>query len=71
LTRVSDAAEAIAWLVERVTFPTVFFFLDAEHPGTMIEMLLFAIPINGPYYAVVGLAIWYVCEGVGRLWNRW
>jgi hypothetical protein len=65
--RVSDSVAAMVWLVERLTFPTVFFFLNAEHHGAMIAMLLLAIPINGAYYAAVGFVIWYVREGVRRL----
>lgn len=67
--RVSDAVAAIIWYVECATFPTVFFFANADHPGTMIAMLLVAIPVNGAYYAVVGLVIWYVREALVR-WRR-
>jgi hypothetical protein len=67
--RVSDAVAAIIWYVECATFPTVFFFLNAEHTGTMIAMLLLAIPINGAYYAVVGFVVWYIREAFVR-WRR-
>jgi hypothetical protein len=64
--RVSDAMAAVVWRLECVTFPTVFFFLDAEHAGTIIAMLLLAMPVNGAYYAVVGLVIWYAREALIR-----
>jgi len=66
---VSDAVAAFVWHVECATFPTVFFFLEAEHPGTIIAMLLIATPINGACYAVVGLVVWYVREALIR-WRR-
>jgi|SRR5579863_3593561 hypothetical protein len=70
VTHVSDAVAAMVWYVECATFPTVFFFIDAEHPAEIIITLLFAMPINGAYYAVVGLVVWCVREGVRRLWKR-
>jgi hypothetical protein len=70
LTHVSDAVAAFVWHVECVTFPTVIFFLDAERPGTIIAMLLIATPVNGACYAVAGLAVWYVREGLRRLWRH-
>jgi hypothetical protein len=69
--RVNDAVAAIIWYVECATFPTEIAFLDVGDPGTMIGVLLFVIPINGAYFAVVGLVIWYVREGVRRLWKHW
>lgn len=64
---VSDAMAEFVWHLECATFPTVFFFIHAEHTGTMIVMLLFAMPINGAYYAVVGLVVWYIREAFVRL----
>ena len=54
--------EILAWVlysVYFVTFPTNILFLDAEHLPEIIFMLLIAMPLNGAWYALVGLG--YSC----------
>jgi hypothetical protein len=46
----------LTWII----WPTWIFLLDAEHVDQIVVMLLFAAPINGLWYAAVGVLIWHV-----------
>jgi hypothetical protein len=50
-----------------IVWPTCILMMDAEHAPEIISSLMIAAPLNGLWYSVVGLAIWYLRRrGNGR-----
>jgi uncharacterized membrane protein YhaH (DUF805 family) len=45
-----------------VLWPTWILLFDAEHAREIVIVLLFACPINGAIYALVGLLSWHIRE---------
>jgi hypothetical protein len=66
----SGSASTLLFALACATFPTQVFFLDAEHLPQIIFMLVIAMPVNGAWFAVVGLGFWYLREGLSRLKRR-
>jgi hypothetical protein len=62
--------DPLLFAVVLTTFPTQFLFLDAENFPAIIFMLLVTMPINGAWFAVIGLAFWHLREGLSLLKRR-
>ena len=63
-------SEILGWVLYSaycVTFPTNILFLDAEHLPEIIFMLVIAMPLNGGWFALVGLGCWYLRNWLSRL----
>src|SRR5712664_2886356 len=64
------------WLLTWVVWPTWILFMDAEHAVQIIVVLLFASPLNGLWYGVVGLLVWHLRHwkkrppGLSDKWNN-
>jgi hypothetical protein len=60
----SSLVGALLFVASCATFPTQILFLDAEHLPELIFMLLIAMPVNGAWFGVVGLGLWYLREAL-------
>jgi hypothetical protein len=63
----SDLFDTLLFALACATFPTQVLFLDAEHLREIIFMLVIAMPVNGAWFTLVGLGLWYLREGLSRL----
>jgi hypothetical protein len=60
----------VLWAITCITFPTRVLFIDTEHLPEFLIMLLVASPLNGAYYALLGLIFWQTRELLRRLIKR-
>lgn len=63
-------AANVLWAVSCITFPTRALFLDTERLPEVLFMLLIASPLNGAYYALLGLIFWKARELLRQLIRR-
>src|SRR5258708_2910206 len=63
----SGLFDGILFAIACTTFPTFILFLDTEHLPEIIFMLLIAMPLNGAWFALASLGLWYLREGLSRL----
>jgi hypothetical protein len=54
------------WILTWLVWPTWIVLLDAEHWYQLIPVMLFAAPLNGVWYGIIGLLVWHIRRGLNQ-----
>jgi len=58
------------WVLIWLVWPSWIVLLDAEHWYQLIPAVLFAAPLNGVWYAIIGLLIWHLRRGLSKFADK-
>ena len=59
----TEIVTTVMWVV----WPTAYFMIDAEHLDVFLFVLPIAALMNGAWYSVIGLLIWWIRRLVQRV----
>jgi hypothetical protein len=54
------------WILTWLVWPSWIVLLDAEHWYQLIPAMLFAAPLNGVWYGIIGLLVWHLRRGLNK-----
>jgi hypothetical protein len=58
------------WVLIWLVWPSWIVLLDAEHWYQLIPAILFAAPLNGVWYGIIGLLIWHLRRGLNKFADK-